>query len=401
MSEKIKMVIVQMKQMKKTVFLLFIVLIALPASAQTFQKFIQYLDGLPQNERQAKVDRFIGAIRTYPYIEADTICHFIYQGDATSVKVAGDFTDWQPTTSMTHIPGTNFWYSTITFEPDARLDYKFVINTTDWILDPANPKTCLGGFGPNSELRMPAYHTPPENEYYPGIQHGTMWDSVFYSKSLGDSRTVKVYLPPGYGHHAEVYPVILFHDGQDYISFGAINNILDYLIAQHQIAEVIAIFVPPVNREPEYIGKKIDAYCSFIAGELMTEIDRKFTTSKDPHQRAVGGVSNGGNISLYLGLKHPEVFGKILAQSSSIFPFVMNGFKKSSKLDIQFYIDIGKYDISVLIPLAKELKQILENKNYVFQHKEWHEGHSWGNWKAHLSLPLKQFFPYSKKTNIH
>jgi enterochelin esterase-like enzyme len=127
----------------------------------------------------------------------------------------------------------------------------------------------------------------------------------------------------------------------------------------------------------------------------------KFTTSKDPHQRAVCGVSNGGNISIYLGLKHPEVFGKIAVQSGFVSPSILSGFKHGAKLDLQLYIDIGKYDIIELIPLAKNLKRILENKNYFLQYWEWHEGHSWGNWKAHLSLPLKQFFPYSKKTDIH
>ncbi|MCX6243213.1 MAG: alpha/beta hydrolase-fold protein [Bacteroidetes bacterium] len=387
--------------MKKVLFFFLFILISVSVNAQAFQKFIQSLNRLPENARQAKVDSFLTVNRTYPLIEDDTICNFIYTGDAADVKVAGDFTGWRPSGVMSKIAGTNFWYSTVNFDADARLDYKIVINSNDWILDPGNPKTCVGGYGPNSELRMPACQTPPEIEYYPAMQHGTMWDTVITSKSLGEPRKVRVYLPPGYGRSAKVYPLILFHDGQDYIAFGAINNILDYLIAQHKITEVIAVFVPPVSREPEFIGNKVNAYCSFFVDELIPEIDRKFTTSKDPHHRAVGGVSNGGNISLYLGLIHPEVFGKIIAQSSSVFPFVMNGYKKSPGKDLQFYIDIGKYDIPELITLAKELTQTLGKKKYVYQYREWHEGHSWGNWKGHLAVPLMQFFPYDANSAIH
>jgi enterochelin esterase-like enzyme len=385
--------------MKKTHILFLLVFISGALSAQTFSQFIEYLDGLPQGDRQAKVDSFFSANHSYPLIELDMAVHFIYKGTPTSVKVAGDFTGWNPSMNMARVAGTDLWYITSHYEVDARLDYKYVINSSDWILDPRNPYTCTGGFGPNSELRMPGYQSPPEIAYYSGIPHGTMWDSSFYCKPLGGSRTVTVYLPPGYTKGATAYPVILFHDGQDYISLGAVRNILDYLIANHLITGVIAVFVPPVDRHQEYAGSKIETFTSFIVDGVMPEIDRKFSTSREPRNRAVCGASDGGNISLYLGLKHPEVFGKIAAQSSSVSTSIAEGFRDGNKLDLLFYIDIGTYDISELIPMVRDLKQILQNRNYDYQYREWNEGHSWGNWKGHLSYPLKQFFPYTSGLN--
>ena len=360
--------------------------------AQDFQDFISYLNSLPENQRQVKVDSFMNATPAFPFTESDTICNFIYQGAAQNVKIAGDFTAWSPDLSMETITGTDFWYFSTHFESDARLDYKYVINGSNWILDPKNPYTCSGGYGPNSELRMPYYILPPEIAYYSSIPHGTIKDTSFYSSNLANSRSVRIYLPPGYDP-LRSYPLILFHDGLEYISLGSVKNIFDWLISQKQVEPLIGIFVPPVDRESEYAGSKKDLFTAFIVDELMPVIDQKYSTSKDPHKRATLGASNGGNITLYLGMKHPETFGKIAAQSSNIEEIISNTYQSEAKMDIELYLDIGTYDISVLIPLVNNFVQIIQNKNYVYQSKVWHEGHSWGNWKGHLRYVLMQFFP--------
>jgi enterochelin esterase family protein len=376
--------------MKKSI-LFFCILISQTIQAGNFEQFINYVNLLPVNERQAKVDSFMNANPILPYLEDDTAVFFIYQGTATSLEIAGDFTGWNPAMPMTGITGTNFYYSPAHYETDARLDYKFVIDG-NWILDPKNPHTCTGGFGPNSELRMPGYIVPPEISWYSIIPHGIIRDTSFYSSNLGNSRSVKIYLPPGYSALKQ-YPVILFHDGLEYISLGNTDNIFDYLIAHNEIEPVIGIFVPPVDRQNEYAGTKKDAFTAFIVNELMPVIDQKYSTSKDPRNRATLGASDGGNISLYIGMKHPETFGKIGAQSSDVQTDISSTFQNSAKMNLEFYMDIGTYDIAILIPMVNNFVQILQNKNYVYQFKQWNEGHSWGNWKGHLRFALKQFFP--------
>ncbi|MFH1295840.1 MAG: alpha/beta hydrolase-fold protein [Bacteroidota bacterium] len=61
------------------------------------------------------------------------------------------------------------------------------------------------------------------------------------------------------------------------------------------------------------------------------------------------GASNGGNISLYIGMKNPESFGRIGAQSSNVQSEISNTFQGSEKLPLELYLDIGKYDIPMLI----------------------------------------------------
>ena len=50
------------------------------------------------------------------------------------------------------------------------------------------------------------------------------------------------------------YPLILFHDGLEYITLARADRVLDYLIAHGRIHPVIAVFVPPVSRTSEYAG---------------------------------------------------------------------------------------------------------------------------------------------------
>jgi enterochelin esterase family protein len=365
-------------------------LISVSVTAGNLESFLTNLNLLPLNERQAKADSFMNANPIMPLIENDTDVFFIYKGKTLNPKIAGDFTGWTPSLSFTSIPGTDLFYYSTHFPSNSRVEYKFVING-NWILDPKNPKTFKGGMGANSELRMPGYLVPPETSYYSDIPHGTTVDTSFFSNKLNDSRNVKIYLPSGYTVK-KLYPVILFHDGLEFISLADILNILDYLIAHHEIEPVIGVFVPPVDRESEYAGNKMDNFTSFIVNELMPVIDQRFSTNKDPRKRATFGISDGGNIALYIGMKHPEIFGKIAAMSSDVKTVISSGFQNSSKMNLEFYMDIGTYDIPMLIPMVNNFIQILQNKNYLFQYKHWNEGHSWGNWKTHVSLPLRQFF---------
>ena len=378
--------------MKKIFLFLSLIIAVVNLEGQTFAHFINRLNALPEDQRQAVADSFMNSGHPLPFIENDTLVHFVYNSAARSAAIEGDATGYTNKT-MTHITGCNFWYITETYEADARLDYKFVINSSDFILDPKNPNICTGGYGPNSELRMPSYISPPEASVYSIIPHGTLKDTTCFSSFLGNSRHVRIYLPPGYPSGSSEYPVILFHDGLEFITMCNADNILDYLISKQLMVPVIAVFVPPVDREPEFIGKKMDKYTDFITLELMPAIDAKYKTSKNPSKRAMAGISNGGNISLYIGTKHPELFGNVAALSSSIINAISHTLSKGPKLNLAFYIDIGKYDIPELIPVAYKLREILKEKGYIYQFKEWHEGHSWGNWKDHLRLPLIQFFP--------
>lgn len=364
------------------------------AQAQTFQAFLNRVNSAPDSLKMALVDSFMNAVPAFPYTEQDTLAHYLYRGSAATVTMAGDVNGWNPNVAhLTKITGTNLWYRTEIYEPDARLDYKYILNGNNWILDPLNPHQIAGGYGPNSELRMPAWQYPPEIKYYSNIPHGSLFDTTMTSQTLGNTRHIQVYTPPDYAASPDSFAVVLFHDGLDYVSLASVRNVLDYLIYHQLIQPVIAVFVPPVNRTPEYAGSQINQFTDFIVNQVMTWVDGKYRTRRHPHHRLVMGASNGGNISLWIAQKHPEVFGLVAAQSSNVITPISDEFQNGPMLDLKIYLDIGTYDIPVLIPLVYNLRQILVNRGYPLYFQEIHEGHSWGNWRSHLDDILTWFFP--------
>lgn len=378
--------------MRKIAFLAFLLTISSWGFTQPFQTFLKNVEIIPEKERQGSVDSYLQKNPLAPYTESDSVCFFIYVGEAKTVEVAGDFSHWKPTLHMKRVEATNLWYASCFFQKDSRVDYKIVVNGENWILDPMNPNLCPSGFGPNSELRMPAWKPVPEVLFNPDIPHGTILSYTIHSTVLNNTRAYKVYLPPTYDSLKGSYPLLLFHDGLEYLSLAQAQNTLDYLIASKKIRPIIGLFVPPIDRYDEYNGKKKKEFAEFIIQELLPLIDLQFATNNSPTERGTIGASSGGNISLYLGTNYPEVFGKIAAQSSSVEEVVFKTVERSPKKNIRIYMDVGRYDIPEIIDWTERLATILEEKKYPLEYRRWNEGHSWGMWRDHLAEPLVFLF---------
>jgi len=383
----------------KLYILAFILFINTISNAQSqFQQFIDYVNSLSDPiDKQAAVDSFMTYARTVgiPFIE-DSTANFIYLGNPNSVSVPGDFNGWSTTAwLMTKLIQTNFWYRSENFEMDARLDYKFVLNGSNWILDPENPYTCEGGFGPNSELSMPSYVQPWEINYNPGISHGTVINKVLHSTIVGSNYQLSIYLPPGYDTlTSQTYPTVYFQDGSEYITLGKSVNVLDNLLDSNKIQPVIGVFVKPNNRNEEYAGSLRNQYRLFFVNELVPFIDSLYKTKQDPKERLVLGDSYGGNISALISYNHPEVFGLCGLHSAAFQPnnyeayyLIVNGPVK----DIKWSSIWGTYE--GLYINMRMFRDYLISASYELDWLERPEGHSWGLWRATLDRMLVYFFP--------
>jgi predicted peptidase len=355
--------------------------------AQGFDAFLARVNSAPVSLRPTVVDSFMAAVPSFPYTENDTTVCFIYRGVASSVTVPGFLNNWNSNAfPMTNISGTDFWYYSSSLASDARVEYQVVIDGSNWILDPRNPNT----FGANSELKMPRYPETPEINYYPDTPHGSLHDTTFASSILANSRTVRVYTPPGYEQSSDSFAVILFHDGLDWVSLGQANSVIDYLISKYLIQPIVAVFVPPVNRDAEYWSSQQSQFASFISNELMPFIDARYRTRRDPKSRAVLGSSAGSVISLYLGYNYPHVFGNVGALSGAN-QDNKDSYENGPLQPLRIYADVGTYEVPYYSDMTS-LRAILQMKRYTYQYNEWHDGHSWGNWRAHLDNALRFFF---------
>lgn len=229
---------------------------------------------------------------------------------------------------------------------NARLDYKFVVNGSTWILDPENPNRVSGGFGPNSELAMPEYIQPWEIKYNPGINHGSVIYRTIYSMQTASNYQLQIYLPFGYDT-LKTYPTVYFQDGGEYVSLGSAVNVIDNLIDSAKIEDVIAVFVTPNNRNDEYAGSKRNQYRLFFVNEFVPYIDSNFSTIKNPSGRLVLSDSFGANISALISYNHPDVFGNCGLHSGA---FWTNGYEAYNLIvncpvkNIKFCSVLGTYE---------------------------------------------------------
>lgn len=373
-----------------------------PYSGAGFDGFLAGLEGSLLRDRPGLVTQYMARLPAGPLTDGERAI-FIWLGQATSVLVVGDMNNWDVNAGLPlrHIDGTDFWFGEGRYEPTTRLDYKVVVNGTDWRLDPLNPRTIMSGLGPNSELVMPGYVGPTELEPptrdYPA---GTLTQHTLDSDHLNQIRTFFVYQPASQ-LVGQSLPSVYFHDGGDYLNLINTPAILDRLIAEGDIPPVVAVFVPPINREAEYSRDK--AYINFFADELVPFVQETYGTSVEPAQTGTVGVSLGGLVAVSLGVSRPGTFGLSAAYSGAYTlddDAIILQIGGQSPPPVRLYLVVGTYETAVggdalagdLLGGNQRLVQVLESRGYDFRYTEAHEGHSWGLWQGYLGEGLRWLY---------
>lgn len=102
--------------------------------------------------KEAENDHYRRRLKRFdsPYVKRRQVTFYYHDpsGEATSVAVAGDFTDWQSDRLlMSKIPDTQTWTLAYEFPFKGVYSYKFVINDQDWIPDPESDNLDPDGMG--------------------------------------------------------------------------------------------------------------------------------------------------------------------------------------------------------------------------------------------------------------
>lgn len=178
---------------------------------------------------------------------------------------------------------------------------------------------------------------PPQEDEAPAHPRLRL-HKAFKSRYLADDRDVIVYLPPGYEEEPErTYPVLYMQDGQNLFdgrtSFvkGRTWQMREQTDVAIEAAEVdplviVGIYNTGDRRLAEYTpdrdwkmgGGEANAYGHLVTRELMPWIASQYRVRQDRANTGIGGSSLGGLVSLYLGLRHPEIFGKLALLSPSV-----------------------------------------------------------------------------------
>lgn len=374
----------------------------------TFQKkiVVLYSSSSPDVE---KVWQELSDQNQIPLVDKDSVA-FLYRGNAKNVSWMGDFNGWgydkKFKNAGTKIPNTDIWILKTSFPEDARLDYKIVVDETNWILDPANPHqqwSGVGGGSPNSELRMPRWKEDPINQPTEAIFHGRVEkDILINSTELGYQIMYSVYLPSSYkAKSAEVYPIIYVTDGYEYMHerMGNMITILDNLIHLKKIRPVIAVFIDhrePVNRSNNRRMQELamnEHYLNFVTKELIPKVEGQYPVSTHPEDRAILGTSMGGLTAAYFSFSKPGIFGLAGIQSPAFWfrPEIYTYCDNPDKPPVKTFMSTGQ--INDTQEGAVKMKSILDKNTCVYEYKEVNQGHSWGNWRDLIDDLLIYFFP--------
>jgi len=140
---------------------------------------------------------------------------------------------------------------------------------------------------------------------------------VFPSAAMKTDVGFNIYLPPEYATSpGKRFPVIYWlHGAGGHESQGlAQAALLDKAIAAGLTPQTIMV-IPNGGKRSEYrdwAAQNVMAE-TMIIKELIPLIDARYRTQPAPYGRAIEGMSMGGNGSLKLALKYPEMFGSVLA----------------------------------------------------------------------------------------
>lgn len=203
------------------------------------------------------------------------------------------------------------------------------------------------------------------------------------SQFLDHQRDVIVHLPPGYeAEPGRRYPVLYMHDGQNLFdsatAFGGVewgvHKTTRELIERGEIEPLIIVGVYNTgdHRIDEYTptvdpkaarGGKADLYGRFIIEELKSFIDYRYRTRPGPEQTGLGGSSLGGLVTLYLGLKYPQVFSSLMAMSPSVWwdqGVILRMVKKlRAKPSTRIWLDVGTKEGKFAAGQARALRDEL------------------------------------------
>lgn len=177
---------------------------------------------------------------------------------------------------------------------------------------------------------VPAVPDPPKGiaDERKDVPHGKLEMISYESKSVGATRKMQVYTPPGYSQDKK-YPVLyLLHgiggDETEWQRFAKPNLLLDNLIADGKAVPMVIVMpngrAQKNDRPQGNIYAAAPAFAAFekdLLNDVIPTIESRYSVQADREHRALAGLSMGGGQTLNFGLAHLDTFAWIGAFSSA------------------------------------------------------------------------------------
>jgi enterochelin esterase-like enzyme len=331
-----------------------------------------------------------------PEVHSDnTVTFKYYSRAAQKVTLNGEFLT--SPVAMTKDTG-GVWSVTVgPVKPDI-YPYFFTVDSTQ-VADPNNAYIFANERFKRSIVDVPG-NTPLVHSMQ-NVPHGKISYRYYKSKTLGTTRQLLVYTPPGFNPTAaKKYPVLyLIHGGSDteetWTKVGRANLIADNLIAQGKAVPMI-IVMPYGNVRPSTIQ---DGFTKDVMNDVIPFIESNYPVLTDSKNRAVAGFSVGGGQTLNIGLTNTNKFAYVCSyapytqtpewQKNFGAGYAPNAAQVNNQLKL-FTLSVGTEDFlyeSVKQNIAMYEGKGLKVKSYIVP-----GGHTWMNCKQYLATTLQEIF---------
>ena len=347
------------------------------------------------------------AAERFPIVDPGGVT-FVYQGDADEVRLRCWIHGMPASQAFERAGDSDLWVLRIELPESSRIEYKFEIvrdGEEEWVLDPLNPLHATDPFGANSVCQGFGYRRPEWTEPQDDAPRGSIEELALKSSALGADRHIGVYVPARF-RRSRRYPLLVVHDGLDYVRYASLDTVLDNLIQRREIPPMIVALTQSPERLVEYAGH--EGHAAFVAREIPELLARDFPLIDAASSRGLMGASFGAVASLHAAWRHPEVFGRLLLQSGSFAFSDIGHHRRSEVFDpvarfvnefrgspgpraAQMYVSCGIYES--LIYENRSLVPLLRNHGIAVRYEEVRDGHNWENWRDRLQAALTWLFP--------
>ncbi len=373
---------------------------------------IDELTRAPHVSPQA-IDAFL-AEHSFPIIEGRQVT-FVFRGMVHGVFLQHWIKGLEQQQPFHRVAGTDLWHLTLDLPRNSRIEYKIGLEVSGpahghaaharLIQDPLNPHFARDPYGANSVVHTEGYVVPAWTQPDPQARPGEIHEHTLMSAAFGGPRDVKVYLPARY-RASRRYPLLIVHDGDDFLRFAGLQTVLDNLIHRLEIPPLICALITSPNRLEDYAGS--DAHTRFLVEELVPEVASRYSLRDDPGSRGLLGASFGAVASLAAAWKRPGFFQRLCLLSGSFLftdvgqheggpafdPVVefMNAFRRDpGRPARQVFAACGIYE--PMIYYNRSMVPVFQQTGARLRFVEAGDGHNWENWRDRLREGLSWLFP--------
>ena len=359
----------------------------------------------------AAIDRFLDG-REVPIVE-DAHCTFLWRGEADEAWVCQRIIGLPDRIGMRRVRGTDLWYLVLELPSGSRVEYQIEIRRGEHherFNDPLNPRLSHSPVGSSSVCFGAGYETPDWVLPDPDARPGELRELVVPSRALRRDAHVTLYLPARFRATAS-YPLLVVHDGGDFLQYASMKTVLDNLIHRLDVADVVVAFTHPGERLEEYANST--AHSRFLTSELLPELEVSLPLVGQRAGRCLLGSSFGAVASLAAAHRSPDTYGALVLMSGSfvftdigtdhgggpvfdpVVKFVNRYRARPRRVADRIFQSSGVYE-PLIVP-NRSMVHVFEGTGMQVRYTEARDGHSWENWRDRLRDALSWVYPGPQK----